>query len=155
MSETDKWLIDYGETHDDVDNAGLYWLAVPLLVVGTVGMLWSLPVPQAFVNISPFLNWGSAFLMSTVVYYFIISVSLAIGMLPFLFGVAALASWLSVSQYPLIWVSSGLAGGAVIGLWLGRKAKGGIGAVLQDVQLMMIAPVWLLSVLYRRLGIPY
>ena len=22
MSETDKWLIDYGETHGDVDNAG-------------------------------------------------------------------------------------------------------------------------------------
>ena len=115
MSETDKWLIDYGETHADVENAGLYWLAVPLLVVGTVGLLWSLPIPEAFCNISPLLNWGSAFLMAAVVYYFIISVSLAIGMLPFLFGVAALASWLSVSQYPLIWVSAGLVGGAVIG----------------------------------------
>ncbi len=155
MSESDKWLIDYGETHGDVENASLYWISVPLLVVGTVGMLWSLPVPEAFFKISPFLNWGSAFLMSALVYYFIISVSLAIGMLPFLFGVAALASRLSVSQYPIIWVSAGLTGGAVIGLWLGQHARGGIRAVLQDVQLMMIAPVWLLSVLYRRLGIPY
>ena len=108
-----------------------------------------------FFNISPFLNWGTAFLMSAVVYYFILSVSLAIGMLPFLFAVAALASWLSLSQYPLIWLSAGLAGGAVIGLWLGHYAKGGVRAVLQDIQLMMIAPFWLLSVLYRRLGIPY
>jgi hypothetical protein len=52
-------------------------------------------------------------------------------------------------------VAAGLTGGAVIGLWLGQYAKGGIRAVLQDIQLMMIAPVWLLSVLYRRLGIPY
>jgi len=155
MSETDKWLTDYGEAHSDVGNAGLYWLAVPLLVVGTVGLLWSLPVPEAFFNISPFLNWGSAFLMSAVVYYFIISVSLAIGMLPFMFGVAALASWLSYSQIPLIWASAALTGAAVIGLWLGQHARGGIKAVMQDIQLMMIAPVWLLSVLYRRLGIPY
>ena len=155
MSELDKWLIDYGENHRDVDNAGLYWLAVPLLVVGTVGLLSSLPVPEAFFNISPFLNWGTAFLMAAVVYYFIISVSLAIGMLPFMLGVAALASWMSASQYPLAWVSAGLAGGAVLGLWLGQYARGGIKAVLQDIQLMMIAPVWLLSVLYRRLGIPY
>ncbi len=154
MSEMDKWLIDYGENHRDVDNAGLYWLAVPLLVVGTVGLLSSLPVPEAFLKISPFLNWGTAFLMAAVVYYFIISVSLAIGMLPFMVGVAALASWLNASQYPLIWVSAGLTGAAVLGLWLGQYARGGIKAVLQDIQLMMIAPVWLLSVLYRRLGIP-
>ena len=155
MPETDQWLIKYGENHRDVGNAGLYWPAVPLLVVGMVGLLWSLPVPEAFINISPFLNWGTTFLMATVVYYFIISVSLAIGMLPFMFGVAALASWLNASQYPLIWVSAGLTGGAVLGLWLGQYGRGGIRAVLQDIQLMMIAPVWLLSVLYRRLGIPY
>ena len=155
VPETDQWLIDYGESHRDVGYASLYWLAVPLLVVGTVGLLASLPVPEAFFNISPFLNWGTTFLMSAVVYYFILSISLAIGMLPFLFAVAALTSWLSLSQYPLIWLSAGLAGGAVIGLWLGHYAKGGIRAVLQDIQLMMIAPVWLLSILFRRLGIPY
>ncbi len=155
VSETDRWLIDYGEKHRGIDYAGLYWLAVPALVIGTVGLLWSLPVPEAFFRISPFLNWGTTFLMAAVVYYFIISVSLAIGMLPFIVGAAAIASWLEVSQYSLVWVSAGLSIGAVVGLLLGRYAKGGIKAVLQDIQLMMIAPVWLLSVLYRRLGIPY
>ncbi len=155
VSETDNWLIDYGENHRELGNVALYWLAVPLLVIGTVGMLWSLPVPEAFFNISPFLNWGTAFLMAAVVYYFIISVSLAIGMLPFIVGAAAVASWLEASQYSLIWVSAGLSVGAVVGLWLGQYATGGIRAVLRDIQLMMIAPVWLLSVLYRRLGIPY
>ncbi len=155
MSETDQWLIDYGKSHRDVGNAGLYWLAVPVLVIGTVGLLWAIPVPEAFVEISPFLNWGTAFLMATVVYYFIISVSLAIGMLPFMFGVAAIASWLHLSRFPPVLVSASLTGGAIIGLWLGQYAKGGIKSVLHDIQLMMIAPMWLLSALYRRLGIPY
>lgn len=155
VSEMDRWLIDYGDNHRDVGNAGLYWIAVPVLVIGTVGLLWALPVPDAFVRISPFLNWGTAFLMAAVVYYFIISVSLAIGMLPFMFGVAALTSWLHLSGFPLVLISSCLTSGAIFGLWLGQYARGGIRAVLQDIQLMMIAPVWLLSVLYRRLGIPY
>ncbi|MFQ5983389.1 MAG: hypothetical protein ACE5KS_08445, partial [Woeseiaceae bacterium] len=64
MTETDQWLTDYGENHRDIDNAGLYWLAVPVLVVGIVGLLWSVPIPEAFSNISPFLNWGTAFLMA-------------------------------------------------------------------------------------------
>ena len=155
MPETDQWLADYGESHQDIDHAGFYWLAVSLLVVGTVGLLWSVPVPEAFTKISPFLNWGTAFLMATMVYYFVISVSLAIGMLPFLLGVAAIVLRLHQSDYPLLWVSAGLTAVAIFGLWLGQHASGGLRAVLQDIQLMMIAPVWLLSNLYQRLGIPY
>ena len=66
--------------------------SVPMVVLGTVGLLWLLPTPDEFFNISPLLNWGSAFLMVTAVYYFIISVSLAIGMLPFILGVASFFS---------------------------------------------------------------
>ena len=155
MSEPDQWLIEYGENHRDINNHGLYWLAVPMLIVGIIGLLASLPIPEAFIKISPFLNWGIVFLAVAVVYYFIISVSLAIGMLPFVLGVATLTSWLKNFDYLLIWTSVGLTFIAVLGLWLGQYTRGGIRAVLQDIQLLMIAPMWLLSNLYRRLGIPY
>ena len=155
MSETDRWLVDYGESHTDIGNPLVFWLSVPLLVLGTVGLLWSLPVPQEFADISPVLNWGSAFLMAAVVYYFIISMSLAIGMLPFIFGVAALQIWLTNSSYSPYVASCGLLIASIIGLYLGNYPHGGIRAVLRDIQLMMIAPVWILSNIYRRLGIPY
>jgi hypothetical protein len=155
MPETDRWLREYGERHADVRFGGIYWVAVLTLVVGTVGMLWSLPVPAEFSRISPILNWGSSFLMASVVYYFIISMPLAIGMLPFIFGVAAVQIWLSGSPYPLVLVSSALFALSLAGLWLGHRGNGGLRAVMHDVQLMMIAPAWLLSALYRRFGIPY
>lgn len=154
MSETDRWLSDYGESHADIRNPGIYWLSVPVLVLGTVGMLWSLPVPEAFVRISPVINWGSVFLMAAVVYYFVISVSLAIGMLPFVAGVIAVQLWLEDSSWSLPWVSTGILAAAIAGLWLGRLPNGGIRAVLDDIQHMMIGPAWLLANLYRRLGIP-
>jgi hypothetical protein len=155
MPETDRWLSEYGDNHREIANPAVYWPAALLLVIGTVGMLWSLPVPQAFTEISPVLNWGSAFLMAAVVYYFILSVALAIGMLPFVMGVSALQVWLAASTLPLSGVSLALVALAVAGLYLGHFASGGIRAVFRDIQLMMIAPAWLLSNLYRRLGIPY
>lgn len=155
MSETDSWLVRYEQSHGELRNPIVYWAAVPMVVVGTVGLLWYLPVPAEFVQISPLLNWGSAFLMATTIYYFIISLSLAIGMLPFILGLASLQLWLTASDYPALGVSTGLLVAGIVGLGLGRRGAGGLRAVLQDLQLMMIGPAWLLSVIYRRFGIPY
>lgn len=135
-------------------NPGIYWLSVPILVLGTVGILWSLPVPEEFVRISPVLNWGSVFLMAAVVYYFIISISLAIGMLPFVAGITAVQLWLVNSPWSLVGISGGLVTASIAGLYLGHYKKGGIKAVFRDLQLMMIGPAWLLANLYKRLGIP-
>lgn len=155
MPETDRWLIDYAENHVDIGFGGIYWVAVLTLVISTTGLLWSLPVPDEFAQISPVLNWGSTFLMAAVVYYFIISMPLAIGMLPFVFGVAAVHTWVVESPHSILQVSLLLFALSLAGLWLGQRCNGGFRAVVHDIQLIMIAPLWLLSVLYKRLGIPY
>jgi uncharacterized membrane protein YGL010W len=154
MSEADGWLTRYGEAHRDLNYAAVYWAAVPTVVLATVGLLWALPVPGEFLEISPLLNWGSAFLMASAVYYFVISVSLAIGMLPFVLGIASFQVWLEHSQYSAIHVCVGLLLAGLIGLWLGHSNRRSLWPVVQDLQMMMIGPLWLLSVLYRRAGIP-
>jgi len=93
--------------------------------------------------------------MAATVYYFIISLSIAIGMLPFILGIAAIQLWLEQSLYSQAHVSGGLFVGGLIGLWLGHRNESGLRPVLSDLQLMMIGPAWLLSILYRRLGIPF
>ena len=155
MSEIDSWLERYEQNHQDLANPLVYWAAVPMIVLGTTGILWYLPVPSEFREISPLLNWGSAFLMATAIYYFIISLSLAIGMLPFLLGLAAIHSWLAQSPWPQLGVSIALLAAGTTGLALGRRGRGGLRAVFDDLQLMMIGPVWLLSVLYRHFRVPY
>lgn len=155
MSEIDNWLDRYETSHRDLRNPVVYWAAVPMVVLGTVGLLWSSPVPAQFVEISPLLNWGSAFLMATAIYYFIISLSLAIGMLPFLLGLAAIQLWLAESPWPQLGVSTGLLVAGTAGLWLGRHRPGIAVALLRDFQLMMIGPLWLLSVIYKRFRVPF
>ena len=155
MAETDIWLAEFGERHRNVNNPVTYWISMLLLLLGTVGVLWSLPVPDALVKISPLLNWGSTFLMAAIVYYFIISVPLGLGMLPFVWGIWALQIYLYNRALPLEFASPVMIGAGVAGLSLGHYSGDGLRAVLRDVQLIMIAPLWVLSNIYRRLGIPF
>ena len=155
MTEVDGWLRRYEETHSVLTYPAIYWAGVPMVVLGTVGILWLIPVPDEFYEISPLMNWGTSFLMASAVYYFIISVSLAIGMLPFVIGVAGFHIWLGNSEYSPLQMSLGLLVGGIIALWLGHRNQNSILPVLRDLQLMMIGPAWLLSALYRRLGIPF
>jgi hypothetical protein len=76
-------------------------------------------------------------------------------MLPFLLGIAALHLWLAQSPYPQLGVAVGLLAAGTVGLWLGRRGPGSVRGVLQDFQLMMIGPAWLLSVMYKHFRIPF
>ncbi len=151
MTDSDNWLQRYEESHQDSHNPLAYWATAPLAVIGITGLLWSLPTPQEFAVLSPLLNWGSAFLMATAIYYFIISLPLAIGMLPILLALAALHFWLGNSDYHAARISAALLGIGVIGIAMSRAAEPR--AIFKDLQLMMIAPVWVLSRLYRHFGI--
>lgn len=155
MTETDSWLDRYETNHSKITWPWIYWASVPMVVVGITGVLWNLPIPYAFYEISPLLNWGSAFLMVATIYYFIISLPLAIGLLPFVVGVAFIQLLLEQSDYSPMRVAGGLLIAGIVGLWLGHRNKKGLSATLEDLQTIMIGPLWLLSVIYRRIGIPF
>ena len=155
MQESKVWLSTYGERHADLQFRAVYWISALALVPATTGMLWSLPVPAAFVQISPVLNWGSAFLMAAVVYYFIISLALAIGVLPFIVAIAVGQAWVTGHSAAAAQWAVALFVSSLLGLAAGRNGNGGVRAVLEDIQMMIIAPIWLLAKLYKRAGIPY
>lgn len=154
MSETERWLEDFGRRHANVDLLPVYWLGMVALILGTVGLLWALPVPGEFRDISPALNWGTALLLAAVVYYFIISLPLAFGLVPFIVVVAGFNLWLQISPWSASTASVGLTVAGLVGLAASRFSHGGVRALFDDVQHMMIAPAWLLSRVYHKLGIP-
>ena len=155
MTDTERWLAEYGDNHDQTENRVLHWIAVPLFIFGTVGLLWALPIPDAFLKISPLLNWSITFLMAAEVYYFIISISLALGMLPVIVAIAALIALLSTAVTSLLWFSIEILILGMTGLYLAKGSRRDIHSLTRDMQLIMIAPIWLLARVYRRMGIPY
>ena len=155
MSAADKWLAAYDQGHTKLSNRVLHWACSPIFVASIIGLLWSLPTPEVFENSSTILNWGTLFLMAAVVYYFIMSISLALGVLPFVIGVIAGIAWLDDMDTPL-WLISGLSFCiASMGQFIGHCIEGGNASLLRDIHYAAIAPLWSLAALYRRLGIPY
>lgn len=155
MSDTESWLKKYNDNNRRTDILVLHWFGVPLVIFGTVGILWSLPIPEAFRNISPLLNWGITFLMAAEVYYFIISVSLAMGMLPLLFGTAMLVATFHLNVDSPLSLSVAMLSVGTAGVYLGKGSERSFRDLACDLQLIMIAPIWLLSQLYRHLRIPF
>ena len=155
MSPAHQWLDQYGESHQNKVNKLLHWICVPLIVVSLIGLLWSIPVPGAFQDTSPALNWGTIFLMAAVVYYFIMSISLAFGILPFIALVVAAVMWLDSIPAPLPILSLAIFILAWVGQFIGHWIEGKKPSFFEDLQFLMIGPLWLLAAVYRRLGIPY
>ncbi len=155
MKSIDGWLDEYGESHQNPTNKAIHWVCVPLIVLSLLGVLWSVPVPQAFVDISPAMNWATLFMMASLVYYFIMSIPLALGMIlvvalfgAALYGLAALPVPLWITSLAIFVV-------AWIGQFIGHVIEGKKPSFFKDVQFLMIGPMWLLSFVYRRLGISY
>lgn len=155
MRTVDQWLSEYGESHQNAANKALHWICVPVIVVSLVGLLWSLPVPQAFRAISPLLNWGTIVLAAGVLYYFMMSWPLALGMALFVGAVTLSILWLQLLPWPLWAVCLALFVVAWIGQFIGHHYEGKRPSFFRDMQFLMIGPLWLLSFVYRKLRIPY
>ena len=155
MRTVEQWLNEYGESHQNPLNKRLHWICVPIIVLSLVGLLWSLPVPDAFQQISPLLNWGTLLLITGVLYYFTMSWSLALGMALFVAILISLVAALDRLPWSLWMICLSLFVVAWIGQFIGHHYEGKRPSFFKDVQFLMIGPLWLLSFIYRKLGIRY
>lgn len=155
VKSVDSWLEEYGESHQNPVNKAIHWVCVPLIALSLVGVLWDLPVPRAFVEISPVMNWGMLFLMASIVYYFILSPRLALGMVIVIAGFVLALWWLDTLSMPLWQISVAIFVAAWIGQFIGHAIEGQKPSFFKDLQFLMIGPLWLLSFIYRRLGIRF
>ena len=101
MPDANIWLNEYALDHQHPVNQLMHKICVPLIVVSLIGLMWAIPVPAEFTEISPALNWGTAFLLASVVYYFIMSIPLAIGMLPVVLITVVIVNWADGLPWPL------------------------------------------------------
>jgi len=138
MKALREWLEEYDESHRNPVNKTVHWICVPLITFSVVGMLWAA---------SP---WAAvAFVALVSLYYFRLSPSLALGMLPIAGLMMAAASvlpspfWSSLAIFVLAW----------IGQFWGHTVEGKNPSFLKDVQFLLVGPLWLLSFVYRRLGL--
>ncbi|MFI4968440.1 MAG: Mpo1-like protein, partial [Gammaproteobacteria bacterium] len=81
MKTVQSWLDDYSVSHQNPTNKRIHWICVPLIMLSALGMLWTVPRPAFFFSLSPYLNWATLLILASLIYYLLLSVRLAAGML--------------------------------------------------------------------------
>ena len=153
MRTVQQWFQQYGESHQNPANKTFHWICVPLIAWSLLALLWCVPVPAAL-SVSPFANWATATVLAVIAYYAVLSVSLAIGM-AVAYGTALLITWLLESAGTPLWQTAlAVFVLAWVGQFIGHKIEGKKPSFLEDLQFLLIGPLWLLGFVYQRLGIP-
>ena len=156
MRTANEWLNEYGDSHHHPTNEALHWICVPVILWCVLGLLWTTPFPDSVRSAIPWANWATVVTLAALIYYALLSVPLALGVLPLLllmlWSIAALSRntlaplWLiCVLLFVLAW----------IGQFVGHAIEGKRPSFFKDVQFLMIGPLWLLANLYRRAGVRF
>ena len=153
MRSIQSLLDEYGESHQNPTNKTVHWICVPLIFFSIIGLFYSIPVGTTIGNVP--VNVATILLAAATVYYFMLSKSLAIGMLL----VSALCVYgcqsIQASGMVLWQVSIGIFVAAWVGQFWGHKVEGKKPSFLKDIQFLMIGPAWLMHFIYKKVGIPY
>jgi uncharacterized membrane protein YGL010W len=152
MKSIQQWLAEYGESHKNETNKTIHWICVPSIFFSIVGLLYVVKLPWVISGIQ--INLAMIIMLLVVVYYFSLSKTLWIGMLLF----SMLCLWLChlIEQSGLIqlWLFCLITFTlAWIGQFYGHKIEGKKPSFLKDIQFLMIGPAWLMSFIYKKLGI--
>jgi uncharacterized membrane protein YGL010W len=155
MRSVEDWLAEYGTSHANPANKLLHWICVPAIVLAVLGLLWSLPVPDAIARRGPLLNWTTLVMLAGLAYYALLSPRLALGMLaPLALAVLALERLAQLAT-PLWRTCLVIFVVAWIGQFIGHAIEGRRPSFFKDLQVLLIGPLWRLSFVYRKLRLSY
>jgi uncharacterized membrane protein YGL010W len=112
-------------------------------------------VPEAFSEVSSWLNWGTLTAAAALIYYLALSPSLAVGILIAFIVLLLITRWLGSLPWPLWLTSLVIFVAAWIGQFIGHAIEGKRPSFFKDLQFLLIGPLWLLAAAYRRLGLTY
>lgn len=149
------WFDEYGKSHRNATNKAIHWVCVPVIFFCVIGLLYSIPLPDAPPFSRPHML-GSLAVGIVGIFYVRLSFTMAIGMVLWsLFCLEACRHLYMYAPLPLWSLCTILFILAWIGQFYGHKVEGKKPSFLADLQFLMIGPAWLLGHIYRRLGIPY
>lgn len=140
--QIDILLGRYGESHRHPLNETIHVVCIPAIVFSLLGLLWAI---HPFVAL---LTVGAA-----LAYYFTLSRPFALGM-----GAMAALMLAVLSLIPGGMVLPGSIGVFVlawVGQFIGHHIEGKKPSFFEDLRFLLIGPLFVLAILYRRLNLLY
>jgi uncharacterized membrane protein YGL010W len=146
MKTAQTWFAEYSVSHQNHTNTAIHFLCVPAIMWSTMALLWGVKLGAA-----PWLNVAAIVAALAAGYYVALSRSLGLGMVGVLLGMGGLCAWLEAQALAPLW-GIGLAVFIVawVGQFIGHHIEGKKPSFLQDLQFLLIGPLWVLAKLVGR-----
>lgn len=152
----DQWFAEYGESHQSHANELIHWICVPLIFFSVLGFVWEIPVSEAWEKAMPWFNWSIVAIALATLFYAWLSLSLAVGLLAFMTLCQTVHVQIEMrTAWPVWQVCLAIFILAWIGQFIGHKIEGKKPSFLKDVVFLLIGPAWLLSMVYKKIGLKY
>ena len=154
MATLQALLDEYGESHRNPWNKLSHWVCVPVIVWTVVALLGAIPCPAARQSEVVPVNWATIVLALAQIYYFRLSLSLGLGLLMYNLLMCWITALVQTSApWPLWQIALALFVLAWIGQFIGHIVEGKRPSFFKDIQFLLIGPAWLMSFVYRSLGL--
>lgn len=151
MRSMQSWLDGYSADHRNPVNQVIHWICVPPIVWTVVALLWTVPVPPAFLKPGA---WAVFAMVLAFAWYWKHSHRLGGALLIAFVALALFTAWLFDVLGPvrLRWTAIVVFVLAWIGQFVGHKFEGHRPSFLTDVSYLLVGPAWLMEKFLRRIG---
>ncbi|MGN2248849.1 DUF962 domain-containing protein [Frateuria sp. GZRe14] len=151
MRSMQSWLDGYSADHRNPVNQVIHWICVPPIAWTVVALLWTVPVPSAFLKPGA---WAVFAMVLAFAWYWKHSHRLGGALLVAFVVLALITAWLFDLLGPvrLRWVAIAVFVVAWIGQFVGHKFEGHRPSFLTDLSYLLVGPAWLMEKFLRRLG---
>ena len=139
--KVDRLLAHYALSHLNPRNELIHFVAIPLIMLSLIGLLFAL---------HPFVAY--AFVAASMVYYARLSVAFLLAMA--VVSGTALALVLAMGDRVLP-ISAAIFVAAWIAQFVGHRIEGKKPSFFEDLQYLWVGPLFVLSHLFRRLGLSW
>ena len=159
MKTAEEWIEEYGVSHQNPTNKLIHWICVPLIMLSLLSLISIIPFPfknYELLTVGDLvvkINWMTLFLAYSILFYLRLSFSIAIGMLLIAIVMIASISWIEFFDQTIWRLSLFIFIVSWIGQFVGHKIEGQKPSFFEDIQFLLIGPAWLLSFIYKKLGI--
>ncbi len=152
MKPIQQWLAEYGESHQNHTNKLIHWVCVPAIFFSITGLLYAIKLPFVFYGHQ--LNVAFVVIFFVLIYYFLMSKTLAVGMFLFTLLCLWLCHFIEHIAVVKLWLFCIIVfATAWVGQFYGHKVEGKKPSFLKDIQFLMIGPAWLMSFVFEKIGI--
>ncbi|MEM6380820.1 MAG: Mpo1-like protein [Bacteroidota bacterium] len=156
MQNIEWYLAKYGESHQNAINKLIHWFCIPAIMFSLFGLLYAVPFPGGRDLLT---NWATAFMAAALIYYFRLSFVMFLSFIVvgglMVYGNHMIYQIVGQDPGQLAIVSLVIFVIAWIVQFVGHKIEGKKPSFLEDVQFLLVGPMWLLSFIYKKLGIRY